>query len=97
MKIERICKNCGDNFFAQKLKQYFCSRRCFKQDYAKKRKTEFINVFPVYNCSKCNKQTHLNFDPMENSDKWMEFECPHCSDPNRNIQIIVSSEIFIVF
>ncbi len=97
MQIERSCKNCGSKFFAKKHKQLFCSRRCFKQDYFKKKKAEFEGKFPAYKCSKCLKSTNLNFDPVQNTLRWAEFKCPHCNDPDINIYVIFSIETFIVF
>lgn len=97
MKLDRICKNCGNNFFAQKHKQFFCSRKCFKKDYSLKKKSEFSGKFPLYKCPKCYNSVELNFDPIKNAQRWIGFECPYCFDPDRNIQILISKEIFIVF
>lgn len=97
MKLERSCKNCGSKFFAKKYKQLFCSRKCFKQDYFKKKKSEFDGKFPSFKCSKCLKNTNLNFDPVSDLHKWSQFKCPHCQYPDINLQIIISNEVFVVF
>ena len=73
---KRQCKNCGEEFIPKKDCHVFCSRRCFYQDYLK-RKSE--HKFPVYHCANCGTRTQLDFCPATNESKWHAFNCPGCS------------------
>jgi hypothetical protein len=98
MHIERNCKYCKVKYFAQKKKQNFCSRKCFKQNYYYLRRLEALENFPIYKCPKCEKMTKLNFDPCKNSAEWINYKCPWCNNTGTVIDIIVrSTDVFIVF
>ena len=98
MRLPRTCKQCGKPFEAQKEKQFYCCRACFKQSYSDKKKFEALNSFPLYKCPKCHNQTKLSFDPTKKDVKWSIFKCPWCSGDDGLIEIIIySNEVFVVF
>lgn len=81
MRIKKNCKTCGKQFTAIKTTQFFCSRKCFRKDYNKKKREEEQNrpkKYPGYNCANCKKISLMNFDPISNSKMFDEFECPYC-------------------
>lgn len=98
MQIERICKHCNKSFYAGKVKQFFCSRKCFKQNYYHLKRIEDLNKFPVYKCPKCNNVTALTFDPSKKTRDWVNFKCPWCYRREVVIEIIIdSTSLFILF
>lgn len=98
MKISRICKSCKKDFVAQKTKQWYCSRRCFKQDYFRKSKDK-PGLFPVFVCEDCGLVTELRIDPVKDEFFWTDFKCPGCFPKTRKKVILVktSKGIFVAF
>lgn len=99
MKIERECKTCGSSFFAIKLKQQYCSKSCFKIDYARKKNLDKTGRFPTYTCKVCGNSIELSFDPLVEHIFWDDFKCPKCFPELQNqIAIIITSKtVFIAF
>lgn len=96
MQIERTCKHCKNKFFAQKRKQLFCSRKCFKQDYYYIKRAEALSHFPMYKCRDCKHLTQLTFDPSKNIKALTEFKCPWCYQKDLTIEVIIGSEIIFI-
>lgn len=87
MHIPRQCKVCGKQFIAIKRTQFFCCRKCFKRQYyadtqARLQALESKNNYPIKRCCFCNVKSRLNFDPIENPEKFDAWACPHCEVPN---------------
>lgn len=100
MRIERTCLSCKKKFIAQKEKQYYCCKKCFKREYHKRKRLEKKNEdYPVYVCKECGKSIELAFNPLEDFLSWSTFKCPYCHpDTRHEFGIIMSSErIFITF
>ena len=90
---ERLCKNCGEIFLPASEKNVFCSRRCFKQSYYHRKKAEellSVKGFPTFKCPHCDQVIKLDFDPVIDSLKWIDFTCPMC-----NVLMINVSEYII--
>ena len=90
MKLKRRCKVCGSKFTAIKVTQYFCRRQCFKRDYYIRTKNKELEQkqnpsYPKKICSFCNQESTLYFDPVENPEKFNDWECPHCHVPTNLI------------
>lgn len=99
MKIARICAGCESPFLAQKDKQLYCSRKCFKKEYYRKLKIDTIVSFPVYKCPNCYNPVQMTFDPTKNEVLWKYFKCPKCTvDEDKIIEIFINpDDIFIAF
>jgi len=69
------CATCGTLFFTNRSKQEYCSRRCFKINYLKKKKTDEP---PEFICSHCGNSVKLNFNPKKDKEVWEKFVCPKC-------------------
>lgn len=79
--IKIICITCEKKFFPKSERNRFCSRRCFKKDFYKRKKALELTKkkFPTFNCPSCWKQIDLDFDPIKEEKKWTKFYCPFCS------------------
>ena len=80
-KIKKIsCKTCSKSFFPKSEKNIFCSRRCFKKNYYHRKKAEELNniKFPMFKCPSCKRNIELNFDPVLDDRRWLNFSCPFC-------------------
>ena len=74
------CKTCGEEFTPKSEKNIFCSRKCFKKDFYIRKKNEVIVItFPDFICKNCGNKFSLDFDPIEDPEKWLSFRCPDCS------------------
>jgi len=75
------CKTCSKEFLPKSEKNVFCSRRCFKREYYHRKRAEELieNQNPSFICTKCGQSTVLDFNPIEESDRWLEFKCPNCN------------------
>jgi hypothetical protein len=92
MKLKRICRCCKKEFIAQKIKQWYCSRKCFKQDYFKRSKDKPGN-YPTFMCEDCGRETILRIDPVKDEFFWTDFKCPHCNPKlKKNIIVIKTSK-----
>lgn len=90
MRINRICKICGDSFSAIKVTQFFCCRKCFKRDYYLRTKAHLQEEkhnpnFPIKKCAFCQESSRLNFDPMKNHKMYDAWGCPECGATNKLI------------
>lgn len=86
MRIDRECKKCSKPFTAIKATQFFCSRKCFKQDYAlRKRAEKVLDNARVkqydYSCGICQRRTEMGFNPLKEQHKFAQFICPFCGIP----------------
>lgn len=99
MKIPRVCKTCKREFLAQKNKQHYCSKKCFKKEYYKRKRADLNNRYPVFQCKNCGVGTELSFDPLKDNVAWTSFKCPHCNPEKRILLgvIITSTRIFMTF
>jgi hypothetical protein len=84
MKTEKIiCHNpgCTNTFSPRKQNHHFCSRKCFKKEYYYRKKAEELanKKFPVFTCPSCDTEITLDFDPVKESIRWLNFLCPHCN------------------
>ena len=80
-KMKKIkCKNCDVIFTPKSDKNVFHNRRCFKQSYYNRKKLEELNnlKFPSYKCQLCSRHIELDFDPMKDDRRWLDFTCPFC-------------------
>lgn len=90
MRINRICKICGNKFVAIKITQFFCCRKCFKKDYylrTRDRSQEGENQpkYPFKTCLFCEERSQLDFDPVHSPEKFNAWGCPHCGATNKLI------------
>lgn len=99
MKIKRICGSCLKDFEAQKEKQLYCSRKCFKKEYYHKLRVDTVIAFPIYKCPNCAGSTQLGFDPTKSPIIWKYFKCPRCTvDTEKIVEIFINStEVFVLF
>lgn len=87
------CKTCDESFVPKSEKNIFCSRKCFKKDFYRRKKNEVIEItFPDFICKSCNNKAALNFDPIENPEIWLKFRCPNCSVLFINVVDTLSAE-----
>jgi len=98
MKIERNCRTCGTKFVAQKLKQWYCSRKCFKKDYFKRSK-DIKGNFPKFTCEDCGNTIELRIDPITDEYFWTNFKCPFCNPEIKKTLTLIktSKKIFVAF
>lgn len=81
----KICLKCDKDFLAYTTMQKFCSRKCFKQhDYSQDKEDEKTAEFPKYVCPECRASCQLDFFPIQDMRRWMEFQCPGCEKQNNN-------------
>lgn len=90
MRIQRICKICGESFSAIKTTQFFCKRKCFKKDYYLRTKTNLQQqaqspVYPMKKCGHCKVESRLDFDPLAFPKLFNAWGCPACGATNRLI------------
>jgi protein-arginine kinase activator protein McsA len=91
MRIKRICKICGESFYAIKSTQYFCCRKCFKKNYYLKQKILLQEekqkgpIYPIKECGFCFKKAQLNFDPLKKPNLFDAWACPYCGATNKLI------------
>jgi len=89
MRINRSCKICGKDFIAIKVTQFFDCRRCFKKDFYLRTKAKIIEKknsqdnYPIKKCEFCLESSRLNFDPVENPDRFNGWACAKCGVTNR--------------
>lgn len=90
MRIARKCKVCDVAFQAIKNTQLFCSRRCFKIDYSRRKKTEKavenarVKVYD-YACGICNRRSEMPFNPVKEQQRFAAYICPFCGIPRQTI------------
>lgn len=77
----KICPTCNDQFLPKSEKNIYCKRACFKKaHYHRKKAEELSNIkFPAFICPNCFQRVELDFDPLKQDNKWLNFCCPHCS------------------
>jgi DNA-directed RNA polymerase subunit RPC12/RpoP len=90
MRINRRCKICGKQFYAIKITQFFCCRKCFKKDYYFRTKVKLQEEkqnphYPIKKCSFCSEVSKLNFDPTELPQLFDAWACPYCGATNKLI------------
>ena len=74
-----MARGCGNEFVPKKGNQMFCSRKCFKKEYYQRKKEEEKNPkFPVYRCPDCGFIEELDFNPVDDIDRWLGYMCPNC-------------------
>jgi hypothetical protein len=89
MRIRRICKICGEPFYAIKTTQFFCCRKCFKKDYYLRQKIRIQEerqkgpIYPIKECGFCLKKAQLNFDPLDKPSLFNAWACPYCGATNK--------------
>lgn len=78
------CPVCGTVFPKKTKDHMFCKRRCFKIDYARRKREEKNDEshFPQFCCPDCGKITQLDFNVKKEPGKWIGFHCPHCAYQN---------------
>lgn len=90
MRINRVCKVCGNPFVAIKVTQFFCRRKCFKRDYYVRTKDKSNDLdqhphYPTKKCDFCHESSMLNFDPLSSPERFNAWGCPHCGATNKLI------------
>ena len=87
------CKNvsCGIEFMPKSERNVFCSRKCFKKDFYHRKKAEELSnlKFPAFTCPECGQKITLDFDPSEDTIRWLKYQCPGCN----TLMITVSDSI----
>lgn len=75
------CTECGKMFLPKSERNIFSSRKCFKQNYYRRKKLEELtNIkFPIFQCPNCKSKIELKFDPIDEDSRWLDFRCPFCS------------------
>lgn len=87
MRIRRLCKVCGEPFWAIKSTQFFGSRKCFKKSYYERTQNKLQDEernphYPIKKCVFCGESAMLSFDPLKNPELFNTWECPHCKVTN---------------
>lgn len=80
-KIVKIrCGTCHKFFLPKSQKNVYCKRSCFKKAYYHHKKAEELkNIkFPILKCPLCSRNIELDFDPIVDDNRWLNFKCPFC-------------------
>lgn len=92
-KLVKIrCGSCKVFFLPKSQKNIYCKRSCFKKAFYYKKKAEELlerKKFPSFKCPSCSRSIKLDFDPVKEDRRWLDFSCPHC----RVLMINVCEEI----
>lgn len=88
MKIPSKCKVCEKAFVAIKHTQLFCSRKCFKKDYAARKRAEALVENArvkqhFYACGVCERRSELGFNPLKSQQQFADYICPFCGIPRQ--------------
>lgn len=91
MKIKKICPTCGMEFISKSERNIYCCRQHFKKAYYHRKKAEELHEQknPAFTCPACGQHIILDFDPINEPQKWTEYSCPGCN----TLMISVSEEI----
>ena len=75
------CPTCKKVFMPKSERNIYCERSCFKRAYyTRKKLEELTNIkFPIFQCQNCKEKIELNFDPVQEDSRWLDFRCPFCS------------------
>jgi len=84
------CENCGVEFQPKSSNNRFCCRKCFKKNYLARIKEQEVTSFPEFGCSKCGQHIKLDFHPVKDPTRWLNYKCPGCN----TLMIDVCEEIF---
>ena len=88
--IKRECPICGNSFMATKVNHVYDTRKCFKKAFYRKTKAKALeNPFPKFDCHQCGLSMTLEFDPVKENFRWLDFQCPNCN----TLMICVSDDI----
>lgn len=90
MQIATKCKVCEKPFTAIKHTQLFCCRKCFKKDYAIRKRNEMVvenarTKHYIYACALCNHRSEIPFNPMKDQRAAATYICPFCGIPRQTI------------
>jgi len=98
MKVKRICKNCGHEFIATKVKQWHCSKRCFKHTYFQEVQSKNYG-FPKFKCPDCDRLIDIKIDPTKDEFFWTNYKCPYCNPSERRRVIVIKTtkKIYVLF
>lgn len=78
LPVTKECLLCKKTFTPHNYHHNFCSRRCFRRDYARRKA---VSGYPVYICFYCRFSIKLTFNPHKEIKKLDDLICPHCGKP----------------
>lgn len=90
MRIARNCEVCKKQFIAIKETQLYCERKCFKRSYYLRNKAKLdaekaMPNFPKKTCAYCSVVQTIPYDPIEQPQRFNEWECINCGVTNKLI------------
>ena len=81
LKIKCYNENCDNEFVPKHKKHIYCCRKCFNDNKKLERK-EIVK--PEFICPECGDMSPLDFNPLNEPSKWLDYKCKKCGYRNND-------------